>query len=59
MHGILYLVGFVVITPGEILMCIEADLAGPELASLCGEITKAQLKEIEQMEAIAARLRYL
>ncbi|RZA15064.1 MAG: DUF305 domain-containing protein, partial [Proteobacteria bacterium] len=42
---------------GAILMCREATLADPELLKLCGEIVKAQRAEIEQMEAIAARLR--
>jgi len=42
---------------GAILMCREAKLADPELLKLCGEIVKAQRAEIEQMEAIAARLR--
>lgn len=42
---------------GAILMCREAKLADPELVALCGEIVKAQRAEIEQMEAIAARLR--
>jgi uncharacterized protein (DUF305 family) len=42
---------------GAILMCREAKLADPELLTLCGEIVKAQRAEIEQMEAIAARLR--
>jgi hypothetical protein len=42
---------------GAILMCREASLADPELVALCGEITKAQREEIDQMEGIAARLR--
>lgn len=42
---------------GAILMCREAKLADQELLTLCGEIVKAQRAEIEQMEAIAARLR--
>jgi uncharacterized protein (DUF305 family) len=42
---------------GAILMCREAQLADPELVTLCGAITQAQRKEIEQMERIAARIR--
>lgn len=42
---------------GAILMCREASLSDPELVSLCGAITQAQREEIQQMEAIAARLR--
>jgi hypothetical protein len=42
---------------GAILMCREASLSDPELVTLCDEITKAQREEIDQMEAIAARLR--
>ena len=42
---------------GAILMCREANLADEELVSLCGEIIQAQREEIEQMEAIAERLR--
>ena len=42
---------------GAILMCREASLSDPELVTLCEEITKAQREEIDQMEAIAARLR--
>lgn len=41
---------------GAILMCREADLADAELRTLCEEITAAQRREIEQMEAILARL---
>lgn len=41
---------------GAILMCREADLEDQELVALCGEIIKAQRREIEQMEAIGARL---
>lgn len=41
---------------GAILMCREAQLTDPELVKLCSEITVAQRKEIQQMEAIAARL---
>ena len=42
---------------GAILMCREANLADPELVALCGEIRKAQRREIEQMERVGARLR--
>jgi hypothetical protein len=42
---------------GAILMCREADLVDAELVTLCGEIIEAQRREIEQMEAIGARLR--
>lgn len=42
---------------GAILMCREARLTDPELVVLCGEIIEAQRREIEQMEAIGARLR--
>lgn len=42
---------------GAILMCREADLSDPELVTLCGEITKAQREEIEQMNRIAERIR--
>lgn len=42
---------------GAILMCREASLADAELAALCEQIIEAQRTEIEQMEAIAARLR--
>jgi hypothetical protein len=42
---------------GAILMCREAALSDPELVTLCGEITKAQREEIEQMERIAERIR--
>jgi len=37
-------------------MCREANLTDPELVTLCGEITKAQREEIQQMEAIRNRL---
>jgi uncharacterized protein (DUF305 family) len=37
-------------------MCREADLRDADLVALCGEITKAQREEIEQMERIDARL---
>jgi hypothetical protein len=42
---------------GAILMCRKAQLADPELVTLCGEITRGQREEIEQMERIAARIR--
>ena len=42
---------------GAILMCREANLSDSELVTLCGEIAQAQREEIDQMEAIAARLR--
>lgn len=42
---------------GAILMCRKANLSDPELVSLCGEITKGQREEIEQMERIGARFR--
>jgi uncharacterized protein (DUF305 family) len=41
---------------GAILMCREASLSDAELIDLCGEIARAQREEIDQMEAIAARL---
>lgn len=41
---------------GAILMCREASLSDRELVTLCGEITAAQRREIEQMERIANRL---
>ena len=41
---------------GAILMCREADLEDQELRDLCQEIIQAQRSEIQQMEAIAARL---
>ncbi|MBX9773834.1 MAG: DUF305 domain-containing protein [Xanthobacteraceae bacterium] len=42
---------------GAILMCREAKLQDPELVQLCREISQGQRREIEQMNAIAARLR--
>ncbi|ETR79344.1 hypothetical protein X566_00065 [Afipia sp. P52-10] len=42
---------------GAILMCREAKLQDPELVKLCQEISQGQRREIEQMNAIAARLR--
>lgn len=41
---------------GAILMCREADLRDAELVVLCQEIITAQRSEIEQMEAIRARI---
>lgn len=41
---------------GAILMCREAQLQDAELKSLCAEISTGQRREIEQMNAIAARL---
>lgn len=42
---------------GAILMCRKAKISDEELRTLCGEIVKAQRAEIDQMEAIAARLK--
>nr|WP_137917514.1 DUF305 domain-containing protein [Hydrogenophaga sp. 2FB] len=41
---------------GAILMCREARLRDVELTKLCEEIASAQRREIEQMNAIRARL---
>jgi uncharacterized protein (DUF305 family) len=41
---------------GAILMCREAELRDPELLKLCNDIQGAQRREIEQMNAIRARL---
>lgn len=41
---------------GAILMCREARLTDQELVNLCGAIARTQREEIEQMEAIRARL---
>lgn len=41
---------------GAILMCREARIQDVELIKLCEEITSAQRREIEQMNAIRARL---
>jgi uncharacterized protein (DUF305 family) len=41
---------------GAILMCREANLKDPELVRLCEDISAAQRREIEQMNAIRARL---
>lgn len=42
---------------GAILMCREASIRDPELVKLCGQIERTQRQEIEQMEAIGARLK--
>ena len=42
---------------GAILMRREAPLRDAELKKLCGEIIQAQQREIDQMEAILARLK--
>jgi len=41
---------------GAILMCREAELRDPELLKLCNDITTSQRREIDQMNAIRARL---
>lgn len=41
---------------GAILMCREAQFADKELVDLCRQISVGQRKEIEQMNAIKARL---
>ena len=41
---------------GAILMCREASIADAELKRLCSEIIQGQQREIDQMEAILARL---
>lgn len=41
---------------GAVLMCREAALTDAELIDLCGDIVKAQLAEIEQLEQIGDRL---
>ena len=41
---------------GAILMCREAGVRDAELIKLCDEITSSQRREIEQMNAIRARL---
>lgn len=41
---------------GAILMCREARIQDAELVQLCNEIKDAQRREIEQMNAIRARL---
>ncbi|HVV80406.1 MAG TPA: DUF305 domain-containing protein [Pseudolabrys sp.] len=42
---------------GAILMCREASVSDAELKKLCGEIIASQQREIEQMQAIFARLK--
>ena len=41
---------------GAILMCRESKLQDPELRQLCNQISTSQRREIEQMNAIQARL---
>jgi uncharacterized protein (DUF305 family) len=41
---------------GAILMCREAPIKDAELKKLCGEIIEGQQREIDQMQAILARL---
>jgi uncharacterized protein (DUF305 family) len=41
---------------GAILMCREASISDSELKKLCGEIIESQQREIDQMQAILARL---
>ena len=41
---------------GAILMCREAKLTDEELVDLCNQISEGQRREIEQMNAIRARL---
>lgn len=41
---------------GAILMCRKAALRDPELVTLCSEIVNGQRTEIDQMNAIGARL---
>jgi uncharacterized protein (DUF305 family) len=41
---------------GAILMCREAPIGDAELKKLCSEIIQGQQREIDQMEAILARL---
>ena len=40
---------------GAILMCSEASLSNPELIALCGQVTKSQRDEIQQMKAMLDR----
>jgi hypothetical protein len=40
---------------GEILMCRQAEISDPEIASLCQEIIRSQRAEIDQMKVILAR----
>ncbi len=41
---------------GAILMCREANIADPEIQSLCKKIIDSQQREIDQMEGILKRL---
>jgi uncharacterized protein (DUF305 family) len=41
---------------GAILMCRRAPIQDAELKKLCGEIIEGQQREIDQMQAILARL---
>ena len=41
---------------GAILMCREAELTDRELIDLCREIARTQRQELQQMDAIRARL---
>jgi len=41
---------------GAILMCREAQIEDPEIASLCRQIERSQQQEIDQMKGILARL---
>jgi uncharacterized protein (DUF305 family) len=41
---------------GAILMCSNPDLKDGEVKKLCGEIIESQQREIDQMNAIKARL---
>lgn len=43
---------------GAILMCREAKLSDPELMQLCDDISRGQRREIQQMNAIQARLEH-
>ena len=40
---------------GAILMCREAEISDPEIASLCANIIKSQREEIEQMKKLLTR----
>jgi uncharacterized protein (DUF305 family) len=42
---------------GAILMCREAPIDDAELKKLCAEIIESQQREIDQMQAILARLK--
>jgi uncharacterized protein (DUF305 family) len=42
---------------GAILMCREAPITDAELKKLCAEIIEGQQREIDQMQAILARLK--